>query len=89
MIRTLTLESAWISEFIDGEFLKKANRFLMGVYEGMKEDVVIFADAFLPPDEILRSTIGISSGNVYQSIMNRVRSDHRNMNTEQIWRRSK
>lgn len=72
---------------MDLEFVKNANRFLLKIYDSLKYDVLIFADAILPPDELIRSTVGHSTGNVYQSIMNRVRADYRNMKTEQIWRR--
>lgn len=52
---------------------------------GMENDLIVFADSFMPNDQIVNSTLGVRNGDVYSAIINKIRSDPKNLATKLNW----
>lgn len=48
----------------------------------MENDLIVFADSFMPSDQVINTTLGVRNGNVYSAIINRIRSDPKNLATK-------
>lgn len=65
-LKTILEKSVYFEGLISLELLKKINRVLFTIYPQMIHDIVVFADVIIPRDEVIQTTVGVSTGNVYQ-----------------------
>lgn len=64
-LKSILEKSVYFSGLIKIDTLKKINRIIFTFYPQMINDIVIFADMIIPRDEIIKTTVGVSTGNVY------------------------
>ena len=82
---SLKKKGHYFSGILNLEFFKKIDVLMLDLYPTVLNELIVMFDAFLPPDEILNSTLGDSNGDPYQNIVDRIYSDGKNFGDNDNW----
>ena len=85
-IRVCYDEFNLLEDYFSLDIKNKLHSLKFDIYPTVINDSIILIDTFMPPDELLNSTVGKYNGDIYNNIMSKVRSVGINIGKKNNWK---
>ncbi len=84
-IKSIKNKANYISDFATLEMFKNLDQICFNTYPKLLDDLIVFFDSFILGDDIINSTIGVRTGEVYKEIVAKINEDADNFDKKDIW----